>query len=775
MKKCFFILFYLCAFPISAQELFIDSIINPLQKDQLLFEKVFIHTNKPSYFNDDIIWFKAYVGKNSNKPSLNTTLLYVNLLDENEKVLFSNNILIHKGVGQGQFQLDGITDSSVVYLQAYTNYMQNFGDGNHYLQKIKIINNVVASEIVQVDNYDIQVFPEGGYLLEGAENILGIKSLISGSGVEFSGEIVDSKNNNVASFKNEYLGMTKCSFFYKSDEEYSIILKLNDTIIKNKIPKARKKGLIVKLDNSNNEYLSLDLKTNNKTLKESKRNNFKLLFHQRNQVVDFLEITNLDSLNFHLEIDKSAFFNGVNTLTVFNDNQPISERKFFIEKVTNESLLEIRKEAVKSDSIEYKIKFSDNLQKPLNANLSVSVSSTNISISETTNIKSAFLLSPYVKGTIDNPTNYFNKQNKNRKQQFELLLLTQGWTQYSSKKMITNLNPRALYNFEQGFKFLGTTTPLLSNYLGLMTKDNILIDKIFLNGKTNFGFDKLLVYKGDSVKISFLDNQNAALKPKQITIDSLKQIEFPKLDISDEYVAKIKKTTVNNDFIENLESDITKLDVVDLKGKKRGEKYKERRNFIIKYKDLIWDIGKYYNLELDEKYTSESDLMHYLNREENVKIENWRGLENYLSIPGGEAILFIDGQRINSNDLYGAYVKMEDIESIAVQTEFRLRIYQVFTTDNYKNNIQELFSNFVVQRGYNKVKKYYTPIYNYKSNVKLTEIDWKPELITNELGEVYFKIKKNTDVDNYLFSINGFSESGILINNIISISSKNIN
>jgi hypothetical protein len=770
MKKLFSLLFYLCTITISAQEIFVDSIIDPLQKDQLLFEKVFIHTNKPSYFNDDVIWFKAYVGENSNKPSLKTTLLYVNLLDVNGDLIFSNNVLIHKGVGQGQFELNGIAKTDIVYLQAYTNYMRNFGEDNYFLQKIKIVNNSSNQKVTFKNLYDIQVFPEGGYLLEGAENIIGIKSLINGRGVEFSGKIIDSKNNIIASFKNEHLGMTKSNFFYKTDEEYQMVVKLNDTIVKKKIPKAREKGLIVRLDNSYTEYLSLDIKTNNETLKESQKENYKLLFHQRNQIVDFLEISYLDSLNFHLEIDKSTFFNGVNTLTVFNKNQPMSERKFYIEKSVDESFVQIKKEGVKNDSMEYKIQVLDNLKNPLNTNLSLSVLSLNTqNFKETTNIKSAFLLTPFVKGHIENPANYFNKRNKTRMQQLDLLLLTQGWTQYSAKKMTMDLNPRVKYYFEQGFKLSGTTTPLLTNYLGLMTKNNMLIDKLFLNGKTNFSFDKLLVYKGDSVKMSFLDNQNVALKPKNIVIDSIKPIEFPKLNIQKEYLIKTKKKLINNDFLENLGSSVNKLDVVDLKGKKLSERFIERKKTINKYKKEVWDIGKYSILEIPEKYIEENFyVLDFLDLKKHPK---------YLHLECGYkcvAFVSIDGKEDYTFDIH---IQMEGVEKILEKTFISggivIKTFQVFTTDNYKNNIQELFSNFVVQRGYNKVKKYYTPIYNYESSIKLTEIDWKPELITNELGEAYFKIKMYVGIDSYLFSINGFSESGILINSRINTLSKN--
>lgn len=93
----------------------------------------------------------------------------------------------------------------------------------------------------------------------------------------------------------------------------------------------------------------------------------------------------------------------------------------------------------------------------------------------------------------------------------------------------------------------------------------------------------------------------------------------------------------------------------------------------------------------------------------------------------------------------------------------------IFTTDNYKKGIKELFKHFVFKNGYDKSKKYYTSAYGYNNEDNFQEIDWKPNLITNELGEVVFKIKKNKTNRSYLFCIQGFTEEGQLISDVITM------
>ena len=99
----------------------------------------------------------------------------------------------------------------------------------------------------------------------------------------------------------------------------------------------------------------------------------------------------------------------------------------------------------------------------------------------------------------------------------------------------------------------------------------------------------------------------------------------------------------------------------------------------------------------------------------------------------------------------------------------RWRAFQVFTTDAYRNNTIELFDEHIITNGYDKSKKYYSPIYDMnKIGVKdWMEVDWKPTLKTDKNGEVFFKILKQNKPKGLLFSIQGFSEEGHLISETI--------
>ncbi len=743
---------------------FLDSVVAPLQEKPLYFEKVFLHTNKTSYFIDDAIWFKAYVGSASNKPSLKTTRLNVNLLDTKGKIIQSQQVFIYKGAGKGQFILNDSLKTGVYYLKATTNYMQNFGKDNAYIQEINILNDIAAKEATLKKQYDVQFFPEGGYLLENVQNTIGIKSLLNGNGIDYSGKIMNIKNQEVASFKSEHLGMTKCTFLYKPNEKYTAFVTIQDTIIKINLPTAQKTGILLGVDNSQSEYIKVNLKTNGNTETEVKNSRYRILFHQKNSILDYVELQNSASLD--LEFDKKNFFNGINTVTLFRDNQPIAERKFYIQNEI-EPKIALEKIAVENDSISYKIKISSP-DKILNANLSTSILPINTyNYAAINTIKSAFLLTPYLKGYIENPAYYFNPKNDKRNQYLDLLLLTQGWTQFSLKEMIAELNPVYKYDFEAGFKLKGNLSSLASNHLALLTPDNSVIDKIFLNGKKDFSFNNLLIYKGDAVKISFVNGNNEALKPEKINFETQNKTSFSYLNSNQ----TARQTFIlNEDLWNNMySSGSIKLEEITVTAK--SKRYTDRKKLINKYKPLVFDIGKYYDIEIAEHFKNK-DLMYFLNFDQDVKMVNWNGIENYLETGiKKEAILYIDGKRITSSELSSVSLQIKDIQNIMLQPDRGNKFYQVFTTENYKNNIEELFNEYIIKDGFDKEKKYYSPIYNFDTNKysNWTEIDWKPNLETDKNGEFFFKIKSNPQLEGYLFSIQGFSQDGTLISENIKI------
>ncbi|MDX1718911.1 MAG: hypothetical protein R3353_02035, partial [Salegentibacter mishustinae] len=716
---------------LQSQTSFQKEVIKPLTDNSIAQEKIFLHTNKISYLRGDSIWFTAYIGDENNRPSNQTTVLHVNLLDGEGRKLEGKKILIDHGIGSGNFDLKNHLSSGNYYIQAYTQNSLNFGNDFIFTKRIEVQNELKFESKGFQKNYNIQIYPEGGYSVENTSGFLMFKVTSNSIPVKFSGIILDGKSKKIQKISSLHPGLGKSRLFYEEGEKYWAHLKMNDSIITVKIPEPLEKGISLELDNSSNVNLKVKLKTNSKTIVENKNTSmsYALMYHQRNKIYGFIEFKSLDSLKGSLIIKKNIFSEGVNSITLFRNNEPVAERKFYIDKSNKRVSVDLKRVGSTMDSIKYKIHLK-NGSKPIIADLSVSILSKKHSDSKyKEKIKKSFLVPSYLNN--EKFSRCYYNQIIEDKEVLDLFLMTEEFSGYSLTEMITKLNPRPKYNPEQGISLKGRVNGRMpTNLLGLISNKNRLIDKTFLKGKRKFHFDRLLLFNGDTVRFSFLDKNNRSFKPEHIVIEPIKRCspKFNPPKIYENISFKTGLDTIINSLYNPNEA--IQLNQVNLTGKKRSEKYLRRQKLFEKYKPLVWDIGKYYDLILPDQFMNfKNDLMSFLRFEENVELVRSKNNEYYLQVPiGKEAVLYIDGERVKSHELGSINLDMNNVENIMVQPVGRgNRIYQIFTTEKYKNGIEELFVEHIVTQGYDRPDKYTSPVGTFQSfnSAKSMEIDWK--------------------------------------------------
>lgn len=776
----------------TAQTSLVDRLYD-MQQNPRLKEKVYVHTNKTSYFPDDIIWFKAYVGDSLNYPSAGTKILEVRLFDVNGNQLFAKNISIVEGTGLGQIELNDAVAPGTYYLQARTNYMRNFGEDQHYLQKITILGQETSVPAWDGQiKYDVQLLPESGNLIEDVENILGIKVMLDGKGVDFQGTIFNHKGDTITMFQSEHEGMGKCRFHYKKGETYRTKIKIQDTLIEQNVPGALPKGVSLSLGKSDEEYLKIRLKTNEATLNDQRRSNYTILCRQDRQLFQLASVVRLNSTNGLLKINKDIFLGGVHTITLFANDRPIAERKFYIETNRKKSFVSLEASKIDGDSITYRL-LPKGKKKNLDVDLSVSILHKNSKVVHLKNtIESAFLLDPYVSGYVNNPAYYFDTKNEKRKEHLDLLLLTQGWTQYTLDELIQEINPDEKYQFEKGFELKGALQEEAEfDNLLLLPNDLRIINQVALKGQSNFVFQNLNIFKGDTVKVAYQDELGKLIKPSTIAYDTTYNKNSATLLVPDRfenYTVKKNPTLVleetqpyggkqtnNNTPFRNLDGTID-LEEVIVTDRKLSERYVKRRKTIEKYRPLVSDIGKYYDIPFPEVFkNSDMGLMDLL-AQQGFSVRTRDDGQSYLGGYRKIAPLFINGSPIRPEELPTLQLPLSDIENIMVNNlGFKARanasimIFQVFTSAAYRQNKNIPFDQFVIKNGFDRAKKYYTPRYTFEESrpLDVLEVDWKPQLKTDEKGDISFKIAKDNKINGLLFVIQGFSNEGHLISETI--------
>lgn len=104
------------------------------------YEKVYVHTDKPYYYQGEPMWFKAYV--NYYDLSLRDSLskvLYVELISPEKEIVMEKMVKIDSGMAVGDFILPDTLKRGDYFLRAYTSLQRNFGDGQLYVKHIPIL------------------------------------------------------------------------------------------------------------------------------------------------------------------------------------------------------------------------------------------------------------------------------------------------------------------------------------------------------------------------------------------------------------------------------------------------------------------------------------------------------------------------------------------------------------------------------------------------------------------------------------------------------------
>lgn len=801
--KLVILLFIISPYYLLAQNIFFESLINKFQEDALFREKVFIHVNKTTYFSRENVWFSAYVSEDSsNIPSDYTTNLHVNLLNHKGDIIQSKNIFVRKGIGLGDFLIDDKYPSGKYYIQGFTNFMQNFGDKNVFIHEIEIINPSKPEEKKinnKWANYDIQVFPESGYLLESAENSLGIKVLVNGKGYPFSGKITNSKGTEITAFQGNLFGLSKCDFIYDKNEVYNCIIAINNTIHKISLPKAKKTGIIFSIKNTDEENIKLTLKTNKETLPSLKGETLNLLFYRNNLVCEAITLTinSKEETTQELLIKKNKLLNGVNIATLFKSNNPIAERKFFIDKSDEQTAILIEEFEVEKDSINYKIQTVDSYFKPISTQMSISILPENSKVFyEKQNIKSAFLLSPYVKGHIENPSYYFKNINLKEKENLDLLLLNQGWSTYSLEEKIMEVNPNEKFQFESGFTLNGNIKHFPNKYnIGIISKKNRLVALSKINEKNEFSFENVFAYRNDSIKIALVTKEKPLVKPSRMTFTKGRRDEQNYAFLIEGFNYSVNETKSSKETSYDHYPNLVQLDEIILnttKPKRKESIYDLEMNLARKHQVLA--AGSYKNKKVTKQMeTIYQSVFDYFNSLGYIKpVASKNGTPYLISLRNTPATFFsgnansdktfppriyIDDAAINRYDVIEMLkeLSMTDVDDILINktgaggglngTGGIIKIYRKKASHKYFGAFEKkLYESLVLQTGFDRANDYYTPQYNIytKEANDWSEVFWYNSVRTNDKGEVFVKVPSNEFSNEFKFIINGVSENGLL-------------
>ena len=378
-------------------------------------------------------------------------------------------------------------------------------------------------------------------------------------GVAVKGSVTDAQGKEIVSFASQHLGMGKFMFTPQPNIAYKANVEFADgskTVYQ--LPRVTANGITLSADNTNASALVLQISASQNYFEKHKGQGYYIVARMGNFVA-YAGQTLLTTQTYSAALLKSKFKTGVLQVTLFSSaGDPLSERLVFID---HNDPLNI---AVSSDKPSYfsrgkvSLKLSAKAaETPAEGNFSVAVideTKTPYDDNNLPTIQSHLLLSSDITGYVEQPNYYFNHTDDKKKQDLDLLLLTQGFRQFSFFDIVDNKVPQIALLAEQGLNLSGNLRklngiPVFKGSVRVIIPDKNFSTETVTDAEGNFAFKNVAFT--DSAKVTVNARNNVDAKNLKITMADGFYPAIDKKNTAADEVLNIDSTL--NPYIKNSE------------------------------------------------------------------------------------------------------------------------------------------------------------------------------------------------------------------------------
>ena len=782
-------------------------------------EKSYVHTDRDYYTGGGDIFFKVYLTDASlRQEKAQSRVAYVDLIDENKKIVQSKTIAIQNGQGIGDFQITSKYKSGSYIIRAYTEYMKNFDTAFFFRKTIYIrsVTNTAVTGTTTDNKAVIQFFPEGGDLVDGLTSKVGIKAIgTNGFGVSLDGKILDANQQEITNISTNVNGFGQFLLAPQKGQTYTFEGTYNGQTLKTALPTALNEGAVLNIDNSGDDLITVHVNTNTP---KSIVNGY-LIGQSMGKVFFKEKIGNESTTNFELDGFDIPF--GILHFTLFDNlGRPRAERLAFNHVGTDNFNVDVSADKSvygKREKVQLKLDIYDDNGEVIDTDLSLSVQNNYLerATANNDNIQSYFLLSSDIKGLIENPTAYFKDNEKVTKANLDLLLLTQGWRRFIWQDALKTPTKKMLYEPEQGLSVIGKITkkedvskPVKA--VGFLSELSLNLSMIGFqtNADGKFFINDLQAVTGTEMilQAAILDKKQQKVKKGSYELKGNRAINieidekaFP--SVSNEVITLLKKANLEKDnytSLSNLENisykndlayedgdlsiEIDSVEVTATKIDKIIEYYEDgmlynRPDTRLKFDEIVVDpnmhndvlsilVGKAPGVSFDPATAAvivrgkKSGLSSITTRQSAQFMVNGSFVsESYAMSINPSNIAFVDILRsFNQLTIYGE-AGNNGIIMIYLKPPEEQKNAQRKEVDGV--------TNFTFQ-GYDLARIFYTPVYTElnratsKADNRVT-LHWTPKIQFNELGEAFVEFFTSDRIGTYDIVVEGLSKGGLPI------------
>lgn len=435
-------------------------------------EKVYLHLDNTGYFENETVWFKAYlVRTDRSSPSDLSKVLYVELLNMSGDVIKMTKWPVDSlGQSRGDLKLDSLLGSGFYEIRAYTRYMTNWGplacysrvipvfkkpseEGNYSdlsirprLYKHRDPNNRDRSDSLHAKAMDeglsssemlktisVQFFPEGGKLVVGKKSRVALMAADdNGYPYQSEGFVVNGNGDVLALVNTDSLGR---GVFEVTPDGSPLSMQMRNrksgesrSVQIFPLPPAEKEGCVLTLDAVSDDML-VSVQCSDSLVGSPLGC---VLMHEGN----ILYCDTMEALPLvEIELDRSRQHPGVSRFTVFDSlGRILAERRFFIcPRSSSDDRVLVSSAATRLRPCG---KVILDVQSLPNSTISLSaIDAGSMTNGKQGNIRTWLLLSSDVRGYISNVDYYFESDDKAHRESADLLMLTQAWRRYDWEEM----------------------------------------------------------------------------------------------------------------------------------------------------------------------------------------------------------------------------------------------------------------------------------------------------------------------------------------------------
>lgn len=347
------------------------------------------------------------------------------------------------------------------------------------------------------DAFDVSFFPEGGHAPLQTDVRIAFKALKNdGLHENVKGTVYDDAGQEYASFESRHLGMGQFFMRYQPGRTYYAICTNDKNISKRFDLPSPTPGAIALKTFWRNDILQVIL---TKSPDQPPPSGLHLVAHIRGAVI-YSQPWN--EKQDYLLFKKDFFPAGiVQLLLIDKERNILSERLVFSSQnssFTHASITCDKAYYQTREKINLTIQIKDENQAPVTGNFSLSVvDKRDVPMDTTSGIISSLLLTSELKGYIESPMSYLQKDDSEAATALDVLMMTQGWRRYDVQGILKgNLQEKLKYPVESTRQFSGRVTGLFSSlkdgHISLMAvRDSVIGTSI-----VKLGQDGAFVFKG---------------------------------------------------------------------------------------------------------------------------------------------------------------------------------------------------------------------------------------------------------------------------------------